>query len=169
MRITIGETHAHENEDRYARQFNKRMYETIERMHYTFYVIRVDYDTKCTCFNFDTKQGDVKCKKCLGTGHKIRIKEYTGASMSSTLGSSQREVRDVIIGNLYFIHKKYPLDKNDYVIDDDNIYKVTEKRKVKSFKGIHKYNKYLAVHLKHDRDEIMKNFFTILNEHKRGV
>lgn len=167
MRIEWGETHSHEEENSYAKKFNRQMYDIIEMMHYTFYVIKVDPVLHCTCFDFDTKQGDSNCMKCLGTGHKIRITTATGSSMASTLGNSQREIRDVVIGNIYFIHKKYDLNKNDIVIDDDNVFKVVEKRKVKSFKGVHKYNKYLSVHLKHNKDIFLNNFFKILKEYRK--
>lgn len=167
MKIKIGETCFHKEEDRYARAFNKHAYDVIDRLSYNFYLINVHKDDYCTCYNFDTKQGNKACKKCLGRGRRITIREAEGASMNTKLGSSQREVKDVVVGSIYYIKEDIKVNKDDLIIDDDNVFLVSQIRMTKSFNGKHKYNKLLCVHLKHDSNLILSNFFEVLEKHRR--
>lgn len=166
MVIHTGKTDFHKKDGRYAKKFNNNVYRIMDMMSYKMFVINVDYKSPCTCLNYDTKQGDPDCKKCLSIGYRIKVKRVEGASMSSTLGNSQREIRDMVLGNLYFIKKKYDINRNDYIIDDQNIFHVTDKRMVKSFNGSHKYNKYLTTKKKHNSEKMLNNFFILLKEYR---
>ena len=58
---------------------NRTVSRLIDRYGYWFYVVKCVPGTECSCVNHTTKAADIKCKRCLGTGHKIRIIKVFGS------------------------------------------------------------------------------------------
>ena len=57
---------------------NRTVSRLIDRYGYYFYIVKCAPGTECTCVNHTTHTPDIKCKRCLGTGHKIKIVKVFG-------------------------------------------------------------------------------------------
>lgn len=57
--------------------FNNGILKIIDTLAFPMYVISIGSDV-CTCVNAEHSP-DINCPKCLGTGHRIRIRRIAGA------------------------------------------------------------------------------------------
>ena len=103
--------------------FDDSIKNMIEKMAYDFYVIKPFMDITCPCVHDASEQGDPDCHMCLGTGHKIAIKKIRGASNeveSNVSGKNVKGSSAVTVGRTYFVDKKYTLNNNDIIVDDED-------------------------------------------------
>lgn len=150
--------------------FHNSIKNMIERMAYDFYVIKPFMDITCPCVLDASEQANPNCHMCLGTGHKIIIKKIRGASNeieSNVSGKSVKGSAAVTVGRTYFIDKKYSLNNNDIIIDNDEILYVYRPYKMKAFNGEHTHDEVHAIPKRNDHEKILNNFKKILEKHKR--
>ena len=70
-------------------------------LEYDIWVIIRDPHIDCICKNFNTKQGDPKCRYCLGTGQKIKIKKIKGVRQPTS--GSARDMTIYYEKGIYFL------------------------------------------------------------------
>ena len=89
----------------------------IIRMHsYYCYIINRVRSIRCTCVAHETKQADVNCPLCLGTGNKIKIYKIFCAAQDTKLPTTFRS-DDFIVARDYYVPKKYRVNDEDIIID----------------------------------------------------
>jgi hypothetical protein len=142
--------------------FDENILEMIRKFSHKFYVVNVDQDVACICINNDTKQPDPNCKKCLGTGNKIKIKRVDGAWRNSNIPPTIRGSADVTIARLYYLKCKYPIKNEDIIVDENEVYNVYKTQLFTSFEGKHVYYRCLTIPKKLDPAAFMKNFNQII-------
>ena len=150
--------------------FHDSIKNMIEKMAYDFYVIKPFMDITCPCVHDASEQGDPDCHMCLGTGHKIAIKKIRGASNeveSNVSGKNVKGSSAVTVGRTYFVDKKYSLNNNDIIVDDEDILYVYRKYKMKAFNGEHTHDEVHAIPKRNDHERILKNFNKIIEKYKR--
>ena len=69
----------------------------INRYGYYQYIVKLNKSLICECVNPSTKEPNLYCKKCLGTGYHIKIVKVFGASREgreygTIKGSFQRQL-----------------------------------------------------------------------------
>lgn len=147
--------------------FHSKILNTIEECSYKFYVVVQNNKFKCTCINHTTKQPEVDCKICLGTGYKIRIKICKGASNEEIKGrlSTGPDVTQVL--RKYFVKYDYKLEEMNLIIDNDSIYYVERIANMRALKGVYTHQEITSIKLKNGHDVKLKNFKEILLKHSK--
>jgi len=145
-----------------ANSFDKNILKTIDLFSYKFFAVMTNPDIKCVCVRDGTSQPDPTCKKCLGLGFKIKIKEIEGASQESNIPATMRPGGKFLITKNYYIKEKIPLRADDLIVDDGEVYFVYEKLKMISFEGKFVYGKFSCIKKKLDTLMFLKNFNEII-------
>lgn len=139
---------------------------TIDKCSYKFYVVRPNKEIKCTCIDHTTKQPDVECKKCLGTGYKIIIKMMYGASNEEMKGGVTRGVKASQIIKNYFISNKYKIFVDDLIIDEDEIYYAFRIEDMKGLKGVKTHQEVMCIKKMNGHTKALQNFKDIIAKNK---
>lgn len=138
----------------------------LERYGYYFYVIKKIPETKCKCVNITSNSPDPKCKECLGTGAKIKIFKVYGAV---------REVKEResnVTGNISttpkvaYIKGFYRFEKDDIVVDDEDIYHVLAVQHHKGENGEFAFTRLTLPYTKGPTVHFIRNFKELLDEYK---
>jgi hypothetical protein len=142
--------------------FDENILKIIEKFSYKFFVVITDHNVKCTCLNGGTTQADPACKKCLGTGFKIKIKEVEGASVESGVPKTIRGSGGFQVAKNFYTKFGIDLNLDDVIVDGNDmwiIYQISDKT---GFHGEKVYKKYTAVSKKTDSVIFLKNFNEIV-------
>lgn len=143
--------------------FHNSILRTIDECSYKFYVVKPNKSIKCICTNHTTKQANVECKKCLGTGYKIVIKRYYGASNDKMKGGASIGTKTSQIIKTYFLKCEYKIAEDDLIVDDNELYYAFRVEDMKGLKGVKTHQEVMAVKRKNDHDIALQNFKDILN------
>ena len=147
--------------DKYHRLLAKVLNETC----YPFYVVHPDLNYRCSCNNSVTKQADPKCKKCLGTGQKIRIRQIEGLADDELKGGNMLGVEKSQVVKNYFIKRTFNLYEGDYIFDNEQIYYVFRVMNLKGLHGYHTHQEVICSRKNNDREVIYNNFKDILKHY----
>lgn len=144
-------------------QFSLNMWNSIERFAYDIWIIKRVNGIKCTCVDHATKQPKNNCNKCFGTGTKVKLYK-TKAVLRE--GKEQESVfSDATVSNTpKMVYFKYGtiIEKDDYVIDQDDVYSVFTKQNLRGEKGEPNTVKCTCPPIKMDSKIIIKNLKEVL-------
>lgn len=144
-----------------AEKFNKGILDIIKTFSYEFYIISRNLDIQCTCVSHATKQADINCNKCLGTGYKIIIKKIRGAAQDTQLPATFRGGNFLVARN-YYIPINETLIEDDLIVDNDSVFMVYEYQHNIGIKGTIPYKKISATKKKFDTKTFFSNFNKII-------
>lgn len=144
--------------------FSKNMWKNIDRFKHPVWVVKKIPHTSCTCVDHSSKQASNSCKLCLGLGSKIKIyrteavvretKEQESVFSDTTLSATPKMV--------YFKFGHALIEKDDYMVDKEDIYSVFAKQYIKGEDGQAHTIKCMCPPLKMDSKIILKNFKEVL-------
>ena len=146
-------------------RFHRNIDATIEECSFLMYAVMQNRHIKCSCAPHATKQPLESCKKCLGTGHKIRIKRIKGAVNESIKGGTALGVMSSYTTKQYFINRKYGLTEDDYLIDENEVYYIHRIQKMRGLQGDMSHLEMTGIKKKNGHDTILKNFKDIIAKH----
>lgn len=144
--------------------FTKKIQKVIEECSYPFFVVQQDFTKLCTCVNSSISEADPKCKKCLGTGHKVKIKIVYGASYEEMKLGGAGISSNSRIAKHYYVNKNYNLYQDNYIIDENELYYIY---RISNQKGIHNeytHQEIMAILHVNDHDTILKNCLEVINK-----
>lgn len=142
--------------------FNDNILKIIEKFSYKFFVVIADHKVKCTCLSGGSAQADPACKRCLGTGYKIKIKEVEGASQGSGAPKTIRGSGGFLIARNYYMKSGTNLSLDDIIVDGDDVWFIYQSEDKTSFHGEKVYKKYTAISKKTDVPIFLENFNKIV-------
>lgn len=145
-------------------RFNRNIINIIKKFSYPFFVIQQDKNVKCSCVNYDTKEADPGCKKCLGLGYKIKIKKIKGACQESDIPSTTRPSNEILISKEYYIDCKYPVFDDNVIVDGEQVLFIYKSQAFRSFKGEKIYQKCSVQKKKFDSKVLLQNFHEIVGD-----
>lgn len=145
-----------------VKSFNKGILDMISLHSYEFYTIERDLNIMCTCTDPATKQANVNCSKCLGTGYKIRIRKMRGASQDTKLPPTFRSDKFLVARNYFIPTNNIELKEDDLIVDGDSVYLIFEYQQMLGLEGSIPYKKYSATKKKFDAAIFFKNFNNII-------
>lgn len=143
----------------------RTMQKIVDRYGYNFYVIKRFTNVKCSCVDPVTKDADVNCPLCLGTGYKIKIYKVHGCIRE------QREREISIAQNISaspkiaYIQGLIRLEKDDMVIDDEDIYHVFSVQWHRGEKGEPGFTRCILPYTKSNDSVFIRNFWKLVNGH----
>lgn len=147
--------------------YHKKVIRTIEECSYKFYVIKRMMDFNCPCINPTTKQANIECPKCLGTGKRITIKIIYGASNEELKGRLSNGTEATQIIKKYFVKEVYSVNELDIIVDNDSMFYVNRIEHVRGLKGTFTHQEVYSIKLKNDHDIRIKNFYSLIEKHQQ--
>jgi hypothetical protein len=147
----------------FANSFDANVMRIIKDCSYEFFLIKQDFNVKCTCLEEGTTQADPTCPKCLGTGFKIRIHKVSGASVNSNAPTTVKAGLKLLVAKNYYIPaNNFILQQDNIIVDDDEVSFVYQNIIYKSFNGKDTYQKSVTLMKKLDTPAFMINFNKII-------
>lgn len=138
----------------------------LDRYGYYFYVIKRIPDTKCTCVDPMTKDPDLSCKKCLGLGTRVKIKKVYGVIREARERETSVAQNISSTPKIVYIDGLEYVNKDDVVIDSENVYNVLHIQYHRGGKGSQQFTRLVCPNRKSNTAKLAKNFKEVLNEHK---
>lgn len=138
----------------------------LERYGYFFYIVKRVPETKCTCVNPITTSPDPKCKKCLGTGSKIVIERVFGSIRETRERENSTTGKISSTPKVVYLKGFYRINKDDIVIDDEDVYHVLASQHHKGEHGEFAFTRLICPYTKETPVHIIRNFKELLNEYK---
>lgn len=136
----------------------------IERCSSNFFLIAPNQSIQCSCVDHTTKQSDPSCKKCLGTGYKIKITKIRGACYEQMKGGATLSSKTSRITRTYYIDNKYTIHENDFIVDNNEIYYVYRLATMRGLGGLATHKEITSVLKSEDHDKVYNNFLAIINK-----
>ena len=140
--------------------------DVIDNWSYDFWVIKRIEGIDCKCTDNTSKETSTNCKICLGLGKKIKIQRVKGASRETKEFESLRAEFPTVTPKIFYIKTKFPINKQDLIVDEEDIYTVYATQFHRGLNGKYKFTRCICPSLKINRDIILKNFKEVLNEYK---
>ena len=138
----------------------------IDRYGYWFYVVKCVPGTECRCTNHTTHAPDPQCKLCLGTGHKIKIVRVFGTIREKNERETEANTLVNATHKIVYIKGMHRINKDDLVIDDEDVFHVLARQFHKGEKGEFAFTRLVCPYAKGNVSHIIRNFKEILHEHK---
>lgn len=136
----------------------------IRKFSYPMWIILQDTDVDCPCVDFTSKQADPMCMKCLGTGHKIRLKHILMAHQNDKVSIKGKEVgtSEYTVYPVFYALTDAKCSQGDFVIDGDEVFVVQHYYAEHSNASSPVYYKIEAMPKKNDNDTLLKHFHEVL-------
>ena len=106
------------------RYFDENILAIIDLLEYDMYIVQPDFKINCVCKDYDTKQGNPLCPRCLGTGQKIKIRKIRGVRQPDD--GLYSGARATVEKSWYYFKNDYKIRPGDYLIWNNRIEKVVE-------------------------------------------
>lgn len=144
--------------------FTTNIWDAIERFSYDVWIVKRVPNILCTCYDHETKQARNDCPKCLGQGTKIKIFKsrcvLREGKEQESIFSDTRASNTPKMG--YFKYGSIQIEKDDYVIDKEDIYTIFTKQYLRGEDGQPNAIKCTCPPIKMDSKIILKNFKEVL-------
>jgi hypothetical protein len=145
--------------------FNKKIRKIIHKLEYKMYVVILDKKMACTCRDVnDTPNPD--CPKCLGTGHRVKVKRITGVMEPDEVSLRLEGQQQAAPSNYYYfdadkVPKEAVAAGNIIVREDEaDILQGAKKYRSDSNRVIYYYTE--AVPMKSNIKLFLKNFYNLV-------
>lgn len=138
----------------------------LNRYGYYFYIIKRYPASKCKCVDPVTKDANPKCKKCLGLGTQIKIHKVFGVIREV----KEREIsiaQNISVSpKIVYIKGLCYVNKDDVVIDSENIYHVFNFQYHRGEDGNFQFTRLICPNTKANPSSLVRNFKELLDEYK---
>lgn len=106
------------------KSFNNGLQKMIAKVEYPMYIVQQDYKYRCTCNDIASKQGNLNCPKCLGTGYKIKIRKIKGVWQPEEITIRIDSMPNNVLSGVFYFREQGNLnveEGNVVIRDQDNI------------------------------------------------
>lgn len=141
------------------KEFTHNIWDSIDRFKQTVWIVKQIKSIKCGCVNHETLEALNSCKRCLGTGNKIKIYQAECVLKEDSLEDN------LISKKAYFKYGTIQIDHGDYIVDLEDIYSVYTKQYIRGEHGEPTAIKCVCPHIKMDSKIILKNFKEIIEKY----
>lgn len=142
--------------------FNKNIEKIMALLDHEIYVVYLDKTVKCTCLHEGTSQPDAACKKCLGTGYKIKIRKCMAVCQNTSVPTTIRNTTGFVIARNYYVRASDSLKNDDIIVDGEGVYFLFQGPEFASFDGQYIFQKCSAMPKKLDTEDFLINFNQIV-------
>ncbi len=126
------------------------------------YVIIPDKHIDCICKSFETKQADLFCPYCFGTGYKVKIRKIKGVRQPTSMSASGMQFN--VETGVYFFETDYDLKEGDLIVWDDEVDEITRTDRFCSDAQKPVYFRCDTKPKKTNVNIFLKNLYAILNK-----
>ena len=143
------------------KHFDENIIKLIRLFAYKMYLIQPDEHIDCVCKDYNTKQGNPACQRCLGIGQKIKIRTIKGVRQPEGMGVGDMSVNSE--RGVYFVENNYKLREGDFIIWRGEIEQITKTERYCSDAEKPVYYYCETIRKKTNKEIFLKNFHRILN------
>ena len=136
----------------------------INRYGYYQYIVKLNKSLVCECVNPSTKEPNIYCKKCLGTGYHIKIVKVFGASREGREYESDRTQAFAVTPKIFYFKGFLNIGKDDILIDSENVYIIYSYQHHRGVKGHQAFTRCVCPDLKLNKMIFLKMFKEVLND-----
>lgn len=133
----------------------------IDQFAYPCYIVQQDFNITCTCMHY-SKQADPACTKCLGTGHKIYIRQVQVYSEDIKQSVRQSYTSEPIMSTEYYVRSKYSVARQNIFVELEEAYMVHDLEELKSADRRYVYQLCYTYPKKTNGQVFIKNFNTLI-------
>lgn len=145
--------------------FSEKIQKVIDECSYPFFIVQQDFNKLCTCISEGTSQSDPACRKCLGTGYKVKIKIAKGASYEEMkIGGASISVKNSRIIKHYYIKPEYKIFQDNYIIDNNEVYYVYRVTAKRGIRNEYTHQEIIASLHVNDHDIILNNCLAVIKK-----
>ena len=147
------------------RYFDENILALFDLLEYDMYIVQPDPKIDCVCRNYETKQGDPMCPRCLGTGHKIKIRKIKGVRQPDDNTNKGNKVTTEECW--YFFRNQYQVHAGDLIVWNNRIEKIVKVERYCSDSNMPVYYHCDAVRKKTDTRPFLVNFYRAIRGGKK--
>ena len=144
---------------------NKTVNLLIDRYGHYQYIVKLNKSLICECVNPSTKEPNIYCKKCLGTGYHISIIKTFGASREGREFESDRTQAFAVTPKIFYMKGFLDVHKDDILIDSESVYIIYSFQHHRGVQGHQAFTRCVCPDLKLNTAVFLKLFKEVLNEH----
>lgn len=148
--------------------YNKKIRYVMDNVQKDIYIINLFKENKCTCLHSGSSEPNPRCKKCLGTGYRIKIKKAKGVLQDSDLASTIRSSSQTIVAKNCYLLEEYSIGIDDLIISEDYILLVNEIKEYRSRDNEVIYRRCFCVDKKYYTEDFINNFNAIVHKDEGG-
>ena len=103
--------------------FDAKIHETVNLFAHPVWFIVRDESLDCPCLDFTSKVPNPHCKKCLGTGKKIKLVKVKAAHQHNKISFRGEGVgfSEMDVVSVYYTNQATEIKEGDYVIDHESV------------------------------------------------
>lgn len=139
--------------------FDKKIRKDIDKWSYYVWFILRDENVICPCVDFTSKQAQPSCKKCFGTGRKVRLRRVKAAHQNNDIsarGEGMGTGEKNVVG-VYYTNYNYAAHEEDLILDGDTLDKIHHIYPMRSNHSEPVYYQYETAPKKNNAEVIKKN------------
>lgn len=149
------------------RSFNRGVHKLINTVQWPMYVININNKQNCVCLNETNNESNPACPKCLGTGHKIKIRKIQAVkqpfkSAARAMGSSNS--LNTLVSTYYIDAKYAPIKIGDMIVHEKEIDVIKVVKLYRTDSSKDQFYVCPAVLHKYDNDILIENFNKIIKK-----
>ncbi len=144
--------------------FDFKIREVVEKFSYPMWHVQQDKSMSCACLDKTSKQPDAGCTKCLGTGHRIKIRRIKAAHQPLRVAERATGIapNEFIYNENFYTQNDVVATTNDLFVDNGIPYVIQEPHENRSDHTDPVYFHYNAAPLKNNPKLFIQNFKSIL-------
>ena len=146
------------------KKFDNAIRRDIQKWSYPIWFVIKDNDIDCPCRDATTHQPDPNCKKCFGTGKKVKIRRMNAAHQNNRVSvrGDNMAMGEIDVISVYYTLKDVEATEEDLVLDGDTLDSIQHYYPMRSDHSDPIYYKYETAPLKTNRALILKNLKSVL-------
>ena len=147
------------------RYFDENILKLIDLLEYDMYIVEPNPKIDCVCKDYDTKQGNPLCPRCLGTGQKIKIRKIKGVRQPDE--TPNENTRVTTEKGWYFFKDQYKVHCGELLVWNNTVEKITEVNQYCSDSNMPVYYNCAVSRKKSDIRPFLVNFYRAIRGKKK--
>ena len=149
---------------------DEKLQKVVKMFSYPVWFVIRDNKVDCTCTKFHTKQADFNCKKCLGTGKKIKLVRENAAHQNDSLaqrGEGMGYGEQMVVGEYYSL-RPVNAKVEDIIVDKNDVDVIQRIYPERTNHNSPVYYRFTTSPMKEYSEVFLKNFKELLEKFGYG-
>ena len=143
---------------------DEKLRSVVRKFSYPVWFVIRDEAVDCPCMEFSTKQGHPGCRKCLGTGKRVRLVRENAAHQMDDIsqrGDGLGYSEKAVTGEYYSL-RPVEAQPGDIIVDGDDIDMIQQAYSERTNQNDPVYYRFSTTPMKANRKLFMESFKEIL-------
>lgn len=141
----------------------------LEQIQGDIYIIHLIKENRCLCLKPGSSEPDHTCKKCLGTGYRIKIRKAKAVIQDSNLVTTVRPSTESVVAKDCYLLAEHQIAIEDMIISNQHVLIINEIKEYRSKDNEVIYNRCFSVNKKYYNEIFRENFNAIIKKVVKGI